>query len=86
MSNKLTVKVTKTDIKNGVCGSETLCPIARAVRRQTKTRVVVDGVGMTVGRLGHGGREYFLPVNAEEFIWNFDAGNRVKPFKFVATQ
>ena len=86
MTSKIVVKVTKKDIKEGVCGSPTLCPISRAVRRQTKQRVYTDTDTLRVGRMGHGGRQYDLPPVATDFIWEFDGGSKVKPITFTVTQ
>lgn len=80
---KVTVKVTKKDIKAGKKEDGASCPIAKAFRRQTKThkKITVD-----YGYINCGGNLYTLPQEANDFIEYFDEGGAVKPFKFVAIQ
>ena len=85
MEKKITIKVTKTDIKLGKRENRSSCPIARATRRVTKQRHVgVDECEMTWGS------QYRLwaaelPREAQKFIRAFDKGKPVKPFSFQVT-
>ena len=78
------VNVKKCDIERGVPESASLCPIARAVRRKGYERVVVGYDYFRVGRLGHGGKEFMLPITAFDFVCDFDYGKKVTPFSFDA--
>jgi hypothetical protein len=72
--------VTKHYIRYGLRYSRNFCPIARAVKRQTRWKEVdvqneVFFEGTNV--------ESKLPLKAMEFIDRFDEGQYVKPFSFV---
>lgn len=79
MSIQLRIEVTAADIKNGVPGSFSRCPIARAIRRTTGTRQSVRVMSTTwVGHLC-----YRLPLCAVKFINRFDDDEACKPFVFT---
>ena len=65
----------KNDIKNGKRGDAYDCPIALAVKRKLKT----DNVRVNFWSITINGTKYTAPRNAKEFIYNFDARNKVKP-------
>ena len=73
------VKVTKKHIKCGVKGNEYLCPIARAVRALGYKRVSVDSVSIITRN-----QTFSVPYQAGDFIWDFDKGQKVRPFTFIA--
>lgn len=80
----LRVRVLKSDIRKGVEGSCSRCPIAIAVRRlapRGKSVVVTWDEAI----LGHT-TTYDLPRVASRFIDRFDEGKPVKPFSFTATR
>jgi len=78
---KLSVTVTRDDIRLGKTYDECNCPIARAIKRQYKTKAVcVRGDDGNID-----GREVLFPKAAETFIRRFDLGRPVKPFTFLAT-
>jgi len=82
----LDVTVDEEDMRKGLRGYPTSCPIARAVKRQ------VPGVYVSVGRSHiqffnqetEGGflGQYELPDQARDFIRDFDAGMNVEPISF----
>ena len=72
------IKVLKEDIRKGKRQNAQYCPIARAIKRKTKRGdVMVDS-----RRVMFGWMTFEMPVRAENFIMNFDAGKPVKPFQF----
>lgn len=67
--------IKETDIVEGVPSSEFYCPIARAIRRRTKSEDVrVDCTTYTVN-----GKQKPLSLSAYTFVARFDAGKSVKP-------
>lgn len=78
------IKVTKADIKNGKRKSASSCPIALAVKRATKQKlVVVDEEYIGFGKSSRSYTEYKIPDKASVFIATFDDGDKVKPFSFA---
>lgn len=74
-----TINVTQDDIDNGVPDRAHLCPIAKAVNRDTGGRFVSVG-SKTI--LTVPGDHQLLPDKAVRFIRRFDNRRRVKPFTF----
>lgn len=84
MSKKIiTVNVTANDIKNGTPQDSYHCPIHRSLARHkdfktgifTVRRSIVCGTFLAKG-------EALLPTSAGNFIYQFDHGRPVEPFKF----
>lgn len=74
-----TVKVTSDDIRNGMMGDPSCCPVALALRRQAdfkKANVHANAV------FGEGPWMFVLPGKVRKFISDFDSGADVKPFSF----
>ena len=76
---KLNINVTQNDINKGVKKSCTSCPIARAIKRLK----VVDTVYVYPFTAYINEQHRGLPVEAWQFIQDFDGGREVKPFKFT---
>jgi hypothetical protein len=71
----LIVKILKTDIKNGKCGDSQNCPVAKAIRRQTKTNHVYVGLAyVEVENL-----RYYCTKKLGTFIDKFDNEEKVNP-------
>lgn len=76
-----TINVTKDDILRGVKWDSSSCPIALALRRQFKTKLVdVDNDDITIRRA-----VLLTPKRAQRFLVRFDSGSRVRPFCFKLT-
>lgn len=79
------IRVTRADIRKGVRDSYTKCPIARALKRH-KIYFEEINEGMVIQNYHEDGEEdgrgIDLPRRACNFISDFDAGNKVKPFTF----
>jgi hypothetical protein len=76
--SKMTINVTQADIDQGAPDCVDNCPIALAIIRAVgHPYVAVDRLHAKVS-----GREYRLPVTAQCFILDFDAGDSVAPFTF----
>ena len=88
MKTKL-IKVTKTNIKNGLTGDCHNCPVALAVRREFRLKehqVDVSGglINFCVKKsVGYEYQDFEHPKEVAEFIDKFDSGEKVKPFSFV---
>ena len=72
------INVTQKDINSGVVDSGKKCPIARALKRKGFEQVFVDTKTCLAD-----GMEYGLPIEARNFIGQFDYGRPVKPFSFI---
>ena len=80
---KKTINVTERDIKFGVLGDAEHCPVARAIKRVLKseyyTKVGPSTIVIlrirTLARIA-------LEMVVKYFIYDFDEGHTVKPFKF----
>lgn len=78
LPDKFVVKVTTKDIMEGKPGYSSFCPIALALKRQfPKQRICV------AARINIGNYRRDLPPKADDFILDFDHGNRVYPFQFT---
>jgi len=77
---KIKFAVTQRDIDRGVEGSSMGCPIALALRRETKTEVSVgrERVLMFVGGKVH---RAYLPKYATRFTLEFDDNEPVAPIE-----
>lgn len=76
---KLRVEVTADDIKRGKKNEPEHCPIARAIDRlYPGNEVSVNDDTAEIDDC-----TFSLPLIAERFVSRFDAGEKVKPFKFV---
>lgn len=73
------IDVTQEDIDKGVKKCHCTCPIALALKRQTRVAYEVsdDCVVAVTDRFAHG-----LPEHASSFIRAFDMGLIVAPFSF----
>ena len=90
----LRIDVTWDDIERGTPGDPEFCPLAWAVMRAEPDAhyVLVDkreaGFGVFIGE-GPGqrldGRWFPLPVEAQNFVVDFDVGGSVRPFSFEAS-
>ena len=72
------IRITKTDIKDGIKQSKDYCPIGLALRRRFDD-VAVDREAVMVERAGVV-RVLVLPHEAQNFIERFDDGHIVQPF------
>ena len=73
------IHVTKKDIGLGITNDTTCCPVARALKRRFDTNLVSVGDSRaTIRRKG-----YPLPESASQFVRDFDARKRVRPFSFT---
>ncbi len=84
MRKKMTVRVTKKDIKYGRQEDTQSCAIALALKDKGFTKVNVNGDTVCVAKKGKVG-VYNVPARANTFIDNFDYDKKaVKPrtFKF----
>ncbi|HVT61862.1 MAG TPA: hypothetical protein VHD33_00030 [Legionellaceae bacterium] len=81
---KYYIKVTQEDINNGVAGSAMSCPIARAITRRfgLKENPKVGSLVATYWTKDNELRQFQLPYQAKEFIYNFDNQLGVKPISF----
>ena len=77
------IEVTQDDIDEGVQGSMSLCPIARALKRHFP-----EGSSIRVGggRAFVDGVVYQLPHEARIFVKLFDIGWTSSPFAFELTK
>ena len=81
MNNEIVIKVTQSNIDEGISGSGTKCPIALALRElDGDLWSVGDGVCGRVRDCGY----YDLPYDAHVFMSEFDRGEAVLPSTFVA--
>lgn len=75
------ITVTQEHINRGIRSSIWQCPIALAIKEQTKGRVLVAGSTSLVTKNGVE-TVYNLPETAARFIINFDNGDKVVPMEF----
>lgn len=73
------IRVTQKDIKKGVRGNCTLCPIALAIQRLVGLIAVVDGATVHLPFLGW---ECHLPGITRAKLRLFDKGMGMLPFSF----
>lgn len=79
------IRVTEADICNGERLSSSGCPIALAVKRRLRRKIVSVSVGyadVVVGLRENPRAIYPLPADALEFANAFDDGKDVTPFDF----
>ena len=76
------IEVTQKDINKGVQGECQLCPIARAIKRETKTKHVEVSSKNVVLYRRKSNNFHPLPKEAQTFIKRFDGERTVKPFSF----
>lgn len=77
---QLRISVTEDDIKRGKREDTKWCPIACAARKLgKKKRIYVDDCYVEIGS-----QSFRLPKVAQNFVYSFDGGKRVRPFSFVA--
>lgn len=75
---KFFIDVIGADIKKGKKNEREECPIALAVKRLLPwNEVAVNEDTLEIDTMSFG-----LPKDAEKFVEKFDAGEKVKPFKF----
>lgn len=74
----VTIEVTEEDIKNGKPMSSCLCPLALAISRCAQ----VPRVFVFCRQFEINWHKSDLPSSAWHFYYDFDAGRKVKPFKF----
>lgn len=89
----ITINVTQEDIDYGLKHDPNFCPIARAIKRETKADVSVGTYTATLvpkktllGKiLGRNSSYYFVNLSktATAFISAFDTGKKVEPFTEV---
>lgn len=83
---RVTINVTKRDIAKGKRGLCHTCPVALAVNRLLKKpfRSVVGTIAIKYEHITEGGSVYGpnIPINATQFIHNFDDYKNPAPFKF----
>ena len=84
-TKKKTIKVTQKEINNGLCNSNTGCPIALAFRASGIEAVIYYNGFVYINKKGRLSSIKRLPKEAQEFIYNFDQKRSVKPFKFRVT-
>ena len=88
----LHIKVTEQHISEGRAGDSALCPVALAIYDVVpeSTSVIVHDSGLTTidhdGYLDNIYHYWVTPGSAIQFIHDFDAGQAVKPFDFVADE
>ena len=75
------IKVTQQDIAKGSRKKCDNCPIARAIKRETKSPVWVNSNHVDY-LVKNELVVHLLPKKAITFIKRFDAGETVKPFTF----
>lgn len=79
---QLHITVTELAIRKGVKGDPCNCPVAKALRRASKERIVSAGMGVMF--IGPKNRRitWVTPYDVRNFIEIFDAGKPVVPFNF----
>lgn len=85
MKESIEVIVTREDIEKGVPESDELCPVALAVKRLFGFDWVYVGIGGCFIDIDNSeGKRFSLPIEARDFIRDFDNGKEVNPFIFMA--
>ena len=85
LQRRLQITVTQEDIDAGIPASHS-CPIARAVRRQTRLRNVSVMLHINISTGNGRWRSFLMPERAIDFIQSFDGRLPVKPFSFTAEE
>lgn len=85
VKKKIIVNITKADIENGIKLTSKYCPIALAAKRAFKSPLisVLSLTGIIKSYPTRKSHYYELPNKATDFIWDFDRGHDVKPFRFT---
>lgn len=78
---KLHVEVTAEDIHYGATGSPDCCPVALALRRHCG-RASVGTTAVSLFPPDADVQQVGLPADVQDFILQFDAGQKVEPFAF----
>lgn len=79
--HKLSINVTRGDIKKGKRGSRSSCPIAWAIRRCLRPdHCLAVAVGEEIVSID--GKLFYLSEKPKDFIYRFDEGVKVAPFIF----
>jgi hypothetical protein len=73
------IEVTEWDIRYGLKGNCSFCPVAIAMTSALQRRV---HVAVTSGQFHDTWGAFRLPAEVSSFIRAFDAGNPVEPFAF----
>lgn len=83
----ISVEVTSHDIRNGARKDSCRCAVAIAIHRELGTTYDEENKSTRVvvrqGVTWIGTRRFNMPVEANQFICNFDNGDRVEPFRFL---
>lgn len=77
--SKIKISVSQEDIDNGTPGDETCCPIALAVKRQYPE---YNEVSVEIDVLFLDDINYLMPIEASNFVDDFDEGKSVAPLEF----
>ena len=73
------IEITKEDIEKGIPGDKCACPVALAILRAGDFwNISVGSEEMIVNNTKH-----TAPTIVKIFVWRFDRGAAVEPFKFV---
>ncbi len=80
----LKINVTQRDIENGVTCAASRCPVALAVKRATKRKIVWVQLGLGIIVVGR--KTYPMPAPVRAFANDFDANAKVEPFRFDLTE
>lgn len=78
----LRINVTQNRINEGWRCSASSCPIAKAMRRQLRGTVLVNGDTVTFGGKF---KSVELPRKAKTFVTDYDLYRMVRPFSFRIT-
>jgi hypothetical protein len=87
LPDTLLIEVTQNDIDFGCARDKGNCPIAKAAKR-----AIPEGYGVEVGNYmltilngfyGVALREYWLPEDAKQFVFDFDEELKVSPISFT---
>lgn len=84
---KVKLKITDSNIKNGIPADPANCPIANAIKSKFKglayVSVLADRAIISLkGNKNASTYSSHLSKEASQFVKNFDRGVKVRPFKF----
>lgn len=86
MKTRYSINVTQHHIDHGTQRHCRSCPIAMAIHEQTPFRfaTIDEGQIFLYSSDFEDKRDGIpLPRRASDFVYDFDAGNKVKPFRFI---